>query len=95
MEEVFHVGGNGTAQAFQAVVAGVGGVALLQGEDGGLADVPRGDKIRFADAEGDDILAAGDEIEEFADAGAGQIHDLVGEHAVPVHGLRGNADTFI
>ena len=85
-EERGHIGSDGLAQGEQAVVAGVGGVPFLQGEDGGLPDVPGGHEIGLADAQGDDVLAAGAEVEELADAGARHIHDLAREETLHVHG---------
>ena len=75
------------AQAFQTVVAGVGRTPFLQGGDSCLADIPRSYEIRLANPEGDDVLAAGNEVKELADAGFGEVDDLFRENAVPVHGL--------
>ena len=71
MEETADVFDNGPAQGFQAVVGGVGGMAFFQGVNGGFPDVPRRDKVRFPDAQGDDVRPARDQIKEFTDAGTG------------------------
>ena len=69
-----HESGNLLPQLKHAPVAGVAGIALFQRSDTGFADMPRGGKIRFADAQGNHMLHAGGNIEEFSDAGGLQFY---------------------
>jgi hypothetical protein len=63
------VGGDRAAQLDQAEVRGVVGLALLEGVDRGLADVPGRVEVGLADAERDHVLHLRDDLEEVADAG--------------------------
>ena len=72
-----HVGGEGLAQLEQAEVGGVAGRAALQRVDGVFADVPGGGEVRLADAQRDHVLHRADDVEEVADAGAGDADQLV------------------
>ena len=47
MEEAVHVFDDGTAQGFQSIVGGIGGVPLFQGVNGRFPDVPGGNEVRF------------------------------------------------
>ena len=76
-EFLFHIGGEGLAQLEQAEVGGVAGRAALQGVDGVFADVPGGGEVRLADAQRDHVLHRADDVEEVADAGAGDADQLV------------------
>jgi hypothetical protein len=66
------VGADQLAQPEQPGVGGVGGVAVLQGVDPGLADPPRGDEVRLADAQGDHVVHLRGDVEELADPDGGQ-----------------------
>ena len=76
--EAAEMGGDRLAQLRQAVVRGVGGQAVLDGADGGLADAVRRDEVGLADAERDDAVGGGDQLEEAADAGSGDGVELGG-----------------
>ena len=62
------VGADQLAQARQARVGRVGGVAVLQRVDPRLPHAPRGDEVRLADAEGDHVVPLGRDVEELPDA---------------------------
>src|SRR5450830_560567 len=61
------------------------GFAFFQRVDRRFADVPRRVEIRLADAERDDVLHLGDDLEKVADAGLGQVDDVPGDVACGVH----------
>ena len=48
-------------------------------------DMPRGDKIRLADCEGNDIVHVFEQIEKFPDAGFRQIDHRAGKNAIIVN----------
>ena len=56
------------AQLRHSTVGGVGSVALLQSVNAAFPDRPRGHEVRFADAEGDDVVHFRGDVEEAADA---------------------------
>ena len=70
-----HVAADGLAEIGEAEVGGVVRGAALQGGDGRLADVPGRHEIGFADAEADDVVARGDDVEEGPYAGARKVAD--------------------
>ena len=51
------------------------GLPLLDGADGGVADDSGGDEIGLADAQGDDVIHRGQEVEEAPDPGRGEALD--------------------
>ena len=57
------------AQLDETVVRRVVRLAVLDALDRGLSDLVGRDEIRLADAERDDALHAGEEVEEAPDAG--------------------------
>ena len=79
-------GADGFAEGEEAEIGGVAGVAVFESVDGGFADVPRGDEVGFADAEGNDAFLALDDVEEFANAGAGNARDMGGDGTVRLKG---------
>ena len=83
-EAVAHVVGDGAAELHQAGIAGVVALALLQGGDGGLADVPGRVEIRLTDSQGDDPLARAHDVEELADTALRQPHDVL-RKTFPAH----------
>ena len=85
-EESIDVAGDGFAQREQAEIGGVGRLAFFQRVNGGLADVPWRDEVRFADAERDHVVAALHEFEEVADARARDRGDVAGDFRGIVHG---------
>ena len=84
-ELLFHILADEYAEGLQAEVRGVAGLAFFQRADDGLADGPGGGFIRLADAEGDDIRAADDELEEVTNARAREVADLGTEFIMVVH----------
>ena len=76
-----------------APVGGVGGVALLQAIDAGLADGPGGHEVRLAHAQGNHILHLGGNVEELADARGGNGVHARGEAFLPVALLLNHGDT--
>ena len=88
VEEPADVARDRLAQRKQAEVRGVGRLAFFQRVDGGLADVPRGDEVRLADAQRDHAFAALHEFEEITDAGARNARDMPGDFGRIVHGNR-------
>ena len=76
--ETMEVGGDQLSQFRQAGIGGIRGVALLDGADGGLADVVGRGEIRLADTEGNDAIGGGDEFEEASDARGGDEIQLGG-----------------
>ena len=60
------VRGNFFTQFEHAAVCRVGGVALLKPVDTAFADRPRRDEVRFADAQGYDVLHLGGDVEVFS-----------------------------
>ena len=62
------------------------GAALFERIDGRFADVPRRVEIRFADAEGDDFFLLRHDVEELADAGFGNIADMIRDLFFEIHG---------
>ena len=77
--EALEVVGEGLSQLQEAVVRGVVGAALVQGADGGLGEMAGRVEVGLADAEGDDVLHAADEVEEAADAGGGDALHAAGD----------------
>jgi hypothetical protein len=71
-----HIRRDGPAQLEEPEVRGVVGLALLEGVDRGLADVPGRVEVRLADAERDDVPHLRDDLEEVADARLGQPGDV-------------------
>ena len=57
------------AQTGQSAVPGVGRAPPLQSVDRRLAHAPGGSKVRLADAEGNDVVHAGNDVEKLPDAG--------------------------
>ena len=82
VEMLFEADGDGFAQLEQAKVRRVAGAAFFEREDGGLADVPRGDEIWLTHAERDDILHSLHDIEKIADARARDIAHVGGDESV-------------
>jgi len=72
-EILLHILGNRAAQAWIAEIGGVAGAALFQGIDGGLADMPRRDKVGLTDTEGDDPLHRLDDFKKVADSRTGNV----------------------
>ena len=68
LEAVFQVGGDAAPQLDQAVVGGVGGFAVQQAFDAGVADMLRGDEVGLTHAQGHHVFHRGGHVEEFADA---------------------------
>jgi hypothetical protein len=66
------VAGQLFAEGEEAGVGGVVGVAGFDGADGGVADGPGGDEVGLADAEGDDVIHGGHDVEEATNAGGGE-----------------------
>ncbi|MFM2177112.1 MAG: hypothetical protein RL015_1210 [Verrucomicrobiota bacterium] len=84
-ELLFHVFADEHAEGLQAEVRSVAGLAFFQRADDGLADRPGGGFVGLTDAEGDDIRAANDELEEVANARAREVADLGAKFIVIVH----------
>ena len=76
-EVTLHVGGDGATEARGTEVGGVAGATLFQRVNRRLPDMPRGDKVGFADAEGDDLLHRLNDLEEVADSRTGDGADMV------------------
>ena len=70
---------DGASKLYEAVVGGIAGAPTFEGENGGLADVPRGDKPRLADAEGDDVVHGLDDVKEIANTRARDVAYMVGD----------------
>ena len=76
-EMLLDVGGDRPAKARRAEIGRIAGVSLFERIDRRLADVPRGDKIRLADPQRDDLLHRLDDLKEVADSRTGNGADMV------------------
>ena len=74
------------AQLQRAPVGGVVRLPLLDGVDGGLADVPGRDKVRLAHAQGDGVLHRGHDVEELADAAGWDVRHRAVDDGIVIHG---------
>src|SRR5439155_23224329 len=67
-ERLLKVGSNRRSQGRDPSIRRILREAALKRVDGGLADPPGGDEVRFADAERNHIVHAGNDVEEAPDA---------------------------
>ena len=83
------------AEFEEATIAGVRGLTMSEGVHHGIADAPGGGEVGFAHAEADDIVHAGDEIEELADARGGQIAGTAGDTVIVAAGSHGETASLL
>ncbi len=78
VEVFFEADADRLAQLGQSEVGGVARSSALQGVNGGFTNMPRGDEIRLADPQGDDVLHSLDDVKKIANARARYRAHVVG-----------------
>ncbi|MPN62955.1 hypothetical protein SDC9_210708 [bioreactor metagenome] len=80
-----HIGGDLPAQLGHARVGGILRKALFQGIDPRVTDMPRGNEVRFADAEGNGVFHFFQNIEKSADARGRNLLNPIRQNLIVIH----------